>query len=205
MFDDSQCARDLCRSHAFHVLLVFGIASASTAYHFYQLGLDREISRASRSACDCFKFRGFTLPGTGTTSKKVKASPLKVTSLRQLSDERVGFDRLRSDSARDLSASAACSPSPTKPSVTTMSLYNYPGELVRWPCAMDIGCAIIYGVFCATCFGAEKILSAGRLPTVFLVTAMICQRAEKYWAYVVLHSIWHALSAALMLDFLLAQ
>ena len=218
-----KCANDLCRSHGVHAVLVLTIASASSYYHFIQLGLHHEARKVrEKAACACFKFTGFSFNSGGKRKSLVKycggdddrvgghrRSPsmaLKVASLTNLS----GADGLN-DAQRahvELSAAAEKSLGDNKSWRTTcpgvLEFVEYPASLVKALCGMDVGCAFVYGVFCTLCFGAERMLLAGRLPIIFLFAAMWCQRYGYYWGYVVLHSIWHALSAALMLEFLLS-
>lgn len=218
-----QCAHDLCRSHGFHAVLVLTIASASSYYHFIQLGLHHEARKVrEKAACACFKFTGFSLNGGGKRKSLVQCdgddddrvgghrrSPsiaLKVASLTNLS----GADGLNDAQRAQVESSAAAeklhggdkSWRTTCPGV--LEFVEYPAALVKALCGMDVGCAFVYGVFCTLCFGAERMSHAGRLPIIFLFAAMWCQRYGYYWGYVVLHSIWHALSAALMLEFLLS-
>lgn len=219
-----RCAHDLCRSHGFHAVLVLTIASASSYYHFIQLGLHHEARKVrEKAACACFKFTGFSLNGGGKRKSLVKCdgdddgrvgghrrSPsmaLKVASLTNLS----GADGLNDAQRAQVESSAAAEKSShvgDKSWRTTcpgmLEFVEYPAALVKALCGMDVGCAFVYGVFCTLCFGAERMLHAGRLPIIFLFAAMWCQRYGYYWGYVVLHSIWHALSAALMLEFLLS-
>jgi hypothetical protein len=84
-----------------------------------------------------------------------------------------------------------------------MDLMDYPGEIVKALCALDVGCGVFYGVFCTVCFGARRMLREGLLPFIFLLSAMHCQRRGWYWGYTILHSVWHWLSASLMFEFLL--
>lgn len=219
-----RCAHDLCRSHGFHAVLVLTIASASSYYHFIQLGLHHEARKVrEKAACACFKFTGFSLNGGGKRKSLVKCdgdddgrvgghrrSPsmaLKVASLTNLS----GADGLNDAQRAHVESSAAAEKSShvgDKSWRTTcpgmLEFVEYPAALVKALCGMDVGCAFVYGVFCTLCFGAERMLHAGRLPIILLFAAMWCQRYGYYWGYVVLHSIWHALSAALMLEFLLS-
>lgn len=196
----SACAlRFPCESHGFHALLVTMIAVCSSVYHVVQTGMDREVGRAARGAyaCACSSFHGFKLPASVVGEKmqeRTKTLPDR--------ERRIGFDRLRSDSARDLSCPIT---PPSKFDASSKSeLSSYPTKFVLFLCKLDVGCAVSYGVFCTVCFGVERMWIAGRVPLLFLVAAMICQWREKLWGYVVLHSIWHFLSASLMLDFFLA-
>ena len=86
-----------------------------------------------------------------------------------------------------------------------MAIWECPVAWVKFLCTLDVGCAVTYGVFCGVCFGVKRTLRAGPVPLMFLVSAMWCQRNQHYWGYVVLHSMWHVASAALLLDFLLEQ
>jgi len=191
-----RCASDVCRSHAFHVALVFSIAFCSTVYHFLQLGMDHEVKKAARATCDCFKFRGFSREKLREPETPPKG----------------GFSRMRSDSARELCTVSAYTNVSKKlhlqiPSATPgkMAMWEYPVAWVKFLCALDVGCAVMYGAFCGVCFGVERTLRAGPVPLILLFSAMWCQRNRYYWGYVVLHSVWHVQSAALTLDFLLDQ
>lgn len=185
-----------CESHGFHALLITTIAACSSVYHAVQTGMDQEMGRAARGAyaCACSSFHGFKLPASVVeekTPERTKTLPVR--------ERRIGFDRLRSDSARDLSCTIT---PPSKFESSTAS--SYPTKFVLLLCKLDVGCAVTYGVFCTVCFGVERMWVAGRFPLLFLVAAMICQWKENLWGYVVLHSLWHFLSASLMLEFFLA-
>ena len=188
-----RCASDVCRSHVFHVALVFSLAFCSTVYHFLQLGMDHEVKKAARATCNCLRFSGFS----------------RAKLLREPETPKGGFSRIRSDSARELCAISGHTekshlqiPSPTP---GKMAIWEYPVAWVKFLCTLDVGCAVTYGVFCGVCFGVKRTLRAGPVPLMFLFSAMWCQRNHHYWGYVVLHSVWHVASAALLLDFLLEQ
>ena len=80
--------RATCRSHVFHVALVFSLAFCSTMYHFLQLGMDHEVKKAARATCNCLRFSGFS----------------RAKLLREPETPKGGFSRIRSDSARELCA-----------------------------------------------------------------------------------------------------
>lgn len=175
-----ECLRPVCGSSEVHGLCVFVIAAASTAFHGFQLEIDKSVAetcgRCAAGVCGLCSF----VPGLKATAKTTSS--------------RFGRERKKSDdapaSARTGKTSALVLPTPTRARK----------KLVERLLLCDVVCANAYVAFLMTCASALEVVRVSVVPVGCMFVAAQAKRRGKYNTYAVFHGLWHLGSAWAIYD-----
>jgi hypothetical protein len=172
-----ECLRPVCGSSEVHGLCVFVIAAASTAFHGFQLEIDKNVAETCcAGVCGLCSF----VPGLKATAKTTSS--------------RFGRERKKSDdapaSARTGKTSAPVLPTPTRARK----------KLVERLLLCDVVCANAYVAFLMTCASALEVVRVSVVPVGCMFVAAQAKRRGKYNTYAVFHGLWHLGSAWAIYD-----